>query len=339
MSWSFKLASEAFPYYRKMWDDLNRAHGNHLLLDSMFIEPLLRHFGNSRTLLGVCNEKKNPGLVLIEKTKLGFWQTFQPSQAPIGPLVLGNHEAVLDQMERLLLNLPGFAMGFSVTQQDPDFTPLNVQENEKVKVLNYITTSKITLKGTFEEYWKGRGKNLRQNLAKQHRRLEETGTDINLLVTRDSRGVAECLREYGRLEEAGWKGNSGTAVGAQNQQGRFYREIFENFCQRGEGVIYRFDLNGRTVASDLCLERGKMMIVLKTTYDETLKKFSPSYLMRCEIVKTLFEEGNITVLEFYGRVLDWHRKWTDELRTMFHVNFYRNSWIPRARSIIKTIRP
>jgi hypothetical protein len=130
MSWSFKLASEAFPHYREMWDDLNRAHGNHLLLDSMnsiphsllrgylmrtvnygsveypvacggdlllFLEPLLRHFGNSpRTLLGVCNEKKNPGLVLIEKTKLGFWQTFQPSQAPIALIVLGNHEAFLD---------------------------------------------------------------------------------------------------------------------------------------------------------------------------------------------------------------------------------------------------
>ena len=44
---------------------VNCAHGNHLLLNSMFFEPLLRHFGNSRTLLGVCNEKKNPGLVLL----------------------------------------------------------------------------------------------------------------------------------------------------------------------------------------------------------------------------------------------------------------------------------
>jgi GNAT acetyltransferase-like protein len=142
-----------------------------------------------------------------------------------------------------------------------------------------------------------------------------------LLVTRESRGVAECLREYGCLEEAGWKGNSGTAaMGAQNQQGRSYREVFENFCQRVEGVIYRFDLNGRRVASDLCLERGEMMIVLKATYDETIKEFSPSHLMRCEIGKILFEEGNITVLEFYERIRDWPRKWTEEIRNMFHVN-------------------
>ncbi|MCA9454603.1 MAG: GNAT family N-acetyltransferase [Nitrospiraceae bacterium] len=337
MAWSFKLASEAFPYHQEMWDDLNRANGNHLLLDSMFLGPLLRHFGNSHTLLGVCNDKRNPGMVLIEKTKFGFWQTFQPSQAPLGPLVLGNHEGVLDQIERLLHDLPGFALAFSVTQQDPDSTPFNVQENGKVKFLNYITTSKITLEGMFEEYWKRRGRNLRQNLAKQRRRLEEAGTKMNLLVTRDSRGVAECLREYGRLEEAGWKGISGTAVGAESQQGRFYKEVFENFCQRNEGVIYQLTLNGRVVASDLCLERGKVMIVLKTTYDETLEKFSPSFLMRYEIIKTLFEEGHIAVLEFYGRVQDWHRKWTDELRPMFHVDFYRNSWIPRVRLIIKLI--
>ena len=159
-----------------------------------------------------------------------------------------------------------------------------------------------------------------------------------MLVIRDSGGVAECLREFERLEEAGWKGKLGTAVGAQNKQGRFYRKVFENVCQWGEGVIWQFCLNGRTVASELCLERGGMLIALKTTYDETLKKFSPSYLMRCEIVKKLFEEDNTTVVEFYGRVCDWQRKWTDEQRTMSHINFFRNNWIHRIYSIIKKIR-
>ncbi|MDR4483569.1 MAG: hypothetical protein R3B95_10175 [Nitrospirales bacterium] len=55
------------------------------------------------------------------------------------------------------------------------------------------------------------------------------------------------------------------------------------------------------------------MIVLKTTYDETLEVLAKLF-DECEIIKTLFEEGHIGVLEFYGRVQEWHRKWTDEVR-------------------------
>jgi hypothetical protein len=45
--------------------------------------------------------------------------------------------------------------------------------------------------------------------------------------------------------------------------------------------------------------------------------------MREEATRTLFDEGRLGRIEFYGRVMEWHLRWTDEVRTMYHVNYYR----------------
>jgi hypothetical protein len=45
--------------------------------------------------------------------------------------------------------------------------------------------------------------------------------------------------------------------------------------------------------------------------------------MREEACRRLFEEGRIRRIEFYGKVMEWHTRWTDEVRTMYHLNYYR----------------
>lgn len=65
------------------------------------------------------------------------------------------------------------------------------------------------------------------------------------------------------------------------------------------------------------------MIVLKTAYDEALDHVSPGMLMREDEFRQVFDERQVTRIEFYGRVLEWHTRWTDEIRTLYHVNYYR----------------
>ena len=74
-------------------------------------------------------------------------------------------------------------------------------------------------------------------------------------------------------------------------------------------------------------------------YDETYAKHSPGYLLREEILKSLFTEGTIKSVEFYGKVHEgWTTKWTDELRTMYHFNMYRHSWVAGAKAVVKRLR-
>jgi hypothetical protein len=336
--WSFHTAVDAFPRYRGLWDEINRSTANHILLDSTFVGSLIRHFASTDTLLGISDDGGNPGMVLLQKVKKGFWQTFQPSQGPLGLILLGNREGAVEQIVELIRSLPGYPLGFSVTQQDSELTMFkDLSYFQTLETVDYITTSRINLTGTFEEYWKRRGRYYIDDLRRQSRRLQEQRIEMEFVVERDPGRMAKCIGDYGRLEGVGWKGEEGTAVTVDNSQGLFYRQILEAFSSKGEAVVYRLLFNGETVASDLCLNRNGMLVVLKIAYDESFKGFSPGKFIHREILKALFTEGKIKVLEWYGRVHDWQIRLGSTTRTMFHVNFYRHRWVGTTRRYVKGI--
>ncbi len=339
MGWRFHNALHSFPSFSKDWDCINRERGNHILLDSRFMESLLRHFGSEKMLLAVCENAAEPGMALIEPGKPGFWQTFQPGQSPLGAILLGgNGHGAGESIRELIYGLPGYALGFSVTQQDPDFTCFgNLNGTPAVETLDYIQTPRLTINGKYEDYWKQRSKNLTHNLLRQRRRLKERGESLEFAIDRSAESVAGAIQEYGLLESTGWKGAEGSAVSPENVQGRFYREMLQDFCERGEAVVYRLRLNGKTVASDLCLERDQTLFILKTAYDESVQGLSLGLLLHQELFQRTFDDGRIRAIEFYGQLRDWHTKWTNETRTMYHINFYRSAWVPKAREMLNSV--
>jgi CelD/BcsL family acetyltransferase involved in cellulose biosynthesis len=328
-----------FGKYQKRWDQLNRNRGNHILLDAIFVQSLIRHFASDQALLGVCGDDGTQGMVILDRVRRGFWQTFQPSQGPLGLILLPDGSDVEGQMGDLMRSLPGYSLGLSVLQQDPEFTAFaHVKDSRTAELCDYAATSGMRLSGSFDEFWKGTGRYFVDDLRRQARRLEEKGFRIDFKAERDPRRVAACIHDYARLEMSGWKGRDGSAVTAEGPQGLFYREVLENFCREGEGIIYQLLFNGDVVASDLCLERDGMTVVLKIAYDESLQGISPGKFLHREMLKRLFEQPKAQVLEWYGRVNEWQRKLGSIPRMMFHVNFYRNEWVPMARDLAKRAR-
>ena len=59
---------------------------------------------------------------------------------------------------------------------------------------------------------------------------------------------------------------------------------------------------------------------------------------RCEILRHVFDAGRLRRIEFLGRLQSWQIKWCDEVRTIYHVNYYRwpllanNDEVRRLRS-------
>jgi hypothetical protein len=334
-AWIFHSATDAFVRYRKLWDEIGQRTGRHILMDSAFVELLIKHFAAPRVLLGVSNGATHPAMALVEQAKQGFWQTFQPSQAPVGLISFSDSADAPAQIRSLIRSIPGYPLGFAILHQDPDFTLFgNLARSPNVERLEYIQTSRLRLTGTFEGYWKTRSHNLVHNLSRQRRRVAEQGGRLELVVDRKPERAADGIRIYGELESAGWKGQEDSAISAENLQGRFYRELLEHFCGRGEGAIYRLDFNGKPIASSLCLERDGMLVVLKITYDEKIERLSPGLLLHEAMLKSLFSEGRVKVVEYFGRYSDWHRKWTTETRVMYHLNVYRHAWVRAAKRYI-----
>jgi Acetyltransferase (GNAT) domain len=337
MKWNFYNAIEHFGEFRSDWDALNQTQNkNHILLDSRFVAALTKHFGSPETVLAVSSEGPKKGLALLERNGAGSWATFQPSQSPLGLILLSDKDDRCELLFGLMRALPGYTVLLSVLQQDPPYSPFTQgSEGSNIEILPYMDTPRMQISGTFEDYWGQRSKNLRHNLDRQTRRAKEQGICFELIANTHPEEMADSIREYGRIESAGWKSEGGTAIHESNAQGKFFTDIFEDFARTQEAVVYQLRLNGKVVATDLCLRRDGMLVVLKTTYDETVEKFSPALLMRREITREVFADGEINVVEFYGRLREWHKQWMTDARTMFHINAFRNLYVVHTRRLLK----
>jgi hypothetical protein len=93
------------------------------------------------------------------------------------------------------------------------------------------------------------------------------------------------------------------------------------------------------VAADLSVRDSGSVVVLKTTYDENFKSLSPGQLLHEDTFRHLFADPSLERIEFFGRVMDWHTRWTENVRTQYHVNYYRWAWLKalhrrlRARAV------
>lgn len=329
MNWSVYPA-DALQEHGAEWDTINDAASNLPILDSRFFRFLLEVSGTGNALLAICrDEKKAVAAGIFRRTKWGVWQTFQPSQAPLGAWVQRPSLSAGELLESLGVALPGFWLLIGLTQLDPEIISKPVSQGS-VRVLDYNRTARLTISGSLEDYWTARGKNLRKNLKRQRNRLAREELRTRLEHVLDVKDVGEAVDDYGVLESKGWKASEGTAMHPTNPQGRFYRGLLEDSCSRGEGSVFRYFYNDELVASDICLNRDGVLILLKTTYDEKQTTTSPSLLMREEIISELFQRGTIDRIEFYGRVMEWHTKWTTEFRELYHLNYFRWSCLSHA---------
>ncbi|MCS6944100.1 MAG: GNAT family N-acetyltransferase [Sutterellaceae bacterium] len=331
---------DRFDGFAGEWDQLATASAPHApFLRASFMRPLFKHFADGSERLLLATDGGQPvALAVVRRTRPGVWQTFQPAQAPLGAFVSQRNADVATLLRGAVAALPGMALSLGLTQQDP-LAMTRPADDGRIVTLDYIETAWIELEGSFEAYWDARGKNLRHNIRRQHAKLSEQGTAMRLETLTAVEQVLPGLRDYGALESAGWKAAQGTAIHVDNVQGRFYRDMLEAFCAERRGRIYRLWFDNRVVAVDLCIESDDTLVILKTTYDESVPQgFSPAVLLLHAAVQDLYRQQRIRRVEFYGKLMDWHKRWTDRSRCLYHVNYDRWPWVRRARAAWRSWR-
>lgn len=335
MSWTVMPASQ-FGVQMARWETLHATGAASPLLAADFVAALLASFADGRELLAWHDtDGITDAMTVLSPGGFGVWHTFQPSQAPVGLWLQRDDGAPGPLLRPLLARLPGPALLVGLTQCDPALMA-RPADAACLRTADYIRTARITMRGAggFDAFWEARGKNLRSNLKKQRNRLRQEGVTPRLDICRAPEQMAQAVADYGRLEGSGWKAAGGTAVDAANTQGHFYRAMLEAFAARGAASVYRYWFGDQLAAMDLCVEGGDCIVVLKTAYDEQLAgQLSPALLMREEACRQLFDDERFARIEFYGRVMEWHLRWTDEVRTMYHLNGYRFPGLARLHAM------
>ena len=311
------------------WDRLNAAQRDLPFMAARAIVSTLSVFGDGTERLLIAHEGNTVRAMFVLRAQGRFrWQTFQPSQLPLGAWVSEPQVQLLDVARDMLRGPLGLCLTLSITQVDPHIAP-RASDAPDCEHHDYIDTGWIDVQGSFEEYWNARGKNLRQNMRKQRAKLLTDGVKLTMRVLRDHADMAPAIARYGKLESGGWKAQEGTAIHPDNAQGRFYRELLEQASLQNEAVVYEYLFDERTVAMNLCLERDETLVVLKTTYEESIKSFSPAFLLRESELQEIYKQDKIKHIEYFGRLMDWHTKLTEQKRTIYHLTIFRWPFLKR----------
>ncbi len=306
------------------WDVLNqRLCRSNPVLDSRFVDALLKFFGTGDEYLCVLGLVDAPVAMCIMKPMgRGIWTTFLPSQAQIGPALLADGS----EISSLMRELPGVVGSVDFLCQDSAFGDLSSGAIPNVSK-DHALTMNISLEGGFDNYWEQRSKQLKKNFRRYEHRVEEDQLTQSFRRLSNRADVEQAVVRYGELESKGWKGNAGTAVGAENLQGRFYMTVMSCFAELGHAFAYELWLDDKLAASRLAIWSEGMIVILKTTYDETLDKYAPGRLLLREVIQSSFATHPGNVIEFYTNANADQLAWATGQRWIKHVNFPRSGLV------------
>lgn len=327
------LPSNQFTEIQNSWDKLNFRNNNQAVLTSNFVQSLLNTFASSELVL-VC-KYKDKDLVFagfFEPVSKYRWRVFQASQGPLGVFIVDGGKLDRTLINEIALQLPSKPWLIDFTQID---SACYASIANDLDMMHYITTGALDIPQDFEQYFASFSKNTRQNVNKAKNRLKKEGVERTLLIIDKPVEMAKYVALYGELESKGWKNALGTAVHADNEQGQFYIDMLTSMAEQGNAQIWCYQFDDKIVAIDLCVIHQKTLTILKTTFDEEYARYSPALLLKLDAYKAFSEQGTISRIEYYGKVMDWHRRLTCQERPLFHVTWARSQGVYRLLNWLK----
>jgi CelD/BcsL family acetyltransferase involved in cellulose biosynthesis len=307
------------------WDALlARLWGGHPLLDSRFVNGLLRHFGSADEYLciGKAQGGTDAAMCILRRRSRGVWETFLPSQAPIAPVLMADATGI----DALIRALPGWAVQLDLLCIDDRFGDLLVRNNGRPNATWHALSIFIDLRGGFESYWDGRPTKLRQNLRRYERKLAARGAIRTVAVT-DPSEIAAATRRYAAVESVGWKGIEGTAIAPGTKQLDFYIDLLTAFAAEGRAEVHELWLGSAMIASRMMIATENLLTSLKTTYLEEYADCSPSNVLLARVIRQAFDRHKGKSLEFYTNATHDRRVWSTGCQPIRHASFFRFPWM------------
>lgn len=260
------------------------------------VAPLLQHVGGAE-LLVVKQENEVLFAMPVKRRKfpsglLAHWTT---PLTPIGTPHVST-SAPASAFSVMLGALPVPLMVTSI-ETSGAFWNYASTRNAHFRIVDRWERACLRPRGSFAEWME---KNFSAKRRKEYKRLQarlsETGQyKAQELAATDS--AAEWIEDLLQLEQAGWKGQRGTALASDAGLVQASREGLTAMAQAGKLHMWRLQLDGRTIAIIHAVAEGNRMWLGRMAYDETLARFSPGVLLILHVTERLFAAGNIELAD------------------------------------------
>lgn len=132
----------------------------------------------------------------------------------------------------------------------------------------------------------------RKEYRRLRSRLGEQGK-LEFAARRPGDTLSHWVADFLHLEQAGWKGNSGTAVACLDDISGFLNATMPAFDASSRLLFWKLTLDGKTIATVFGLICGRKAWLIKIAYDEAHARFSPGVLLMLDVTCDLLERGDI----------------------------------------------
>jgi CelD/BcsL family acetyltransferase involved in cellulose biosynthesis len=132
----------------------------------------------------------------------------------------------------------------------------------------------------------------RKEIQRLERRLAESGR-LEFSELSPDQDPLPWIDAFLALEASGWKGRDGTALAADPEQRRFFREGAAALAAEGRLWVLGLSLEGEWIALKCNFLAGRGGFAFKIAYDEKFSRFSPGVLLEIETISRLHQRPEI----------------------------------------------
>jgi CelD/BcsL family acetyltransferase involved in cellulose biosynthesis len=161
----------------------------------------------------------------------------------------------------------------------------------------------------------------RSDLRRAQRIAERLGGARCEVISPTPAELAPILDEAFRVEAAGWKGRTGTALALDAERGEFYRRYAHAAAGEGTLRLCFLRIGGRAAAMQFAVEIGGRFWLLKIGYADEFARCSPGNLLVMETIQYAARAG-LKSYEFLGTAEPWIGMWTSQVRPCISVRAY-----------------
>ena len=191
----------------------------------------------------------------------------------------------------------------------------------------------LRLEGTWESYLASLKPKFRSNLRNRLKRLQQLGP-IEFELVRERAACDPALEDAFSIEQSGWKGEEGSAIGSDPALKAFYTEWGEHAADEGWLRLWFLRLNGRRVAFEYDLEFRGTLYCMKIGYEPELQPYAAGQVLKTGVLERAFQDG-LREYNFLGVMDEAKRSWTSEGRPLQWVHVYNGSLLPRLHHAFK----
>ncbi len=194
----------------------------------------------------------------------------------------------------------------------------------------------LPLENNYDDYLKKRSGKFRNYLKRIEKKITFSG-NIDFHEIEDLGGINDAYRALLEIEIKSWKHEHGTAISSISRQEKFYEELCVSANENGWLHMLFLYMDDKPIAYNMGLLKDSKYYYIRTSFDEELRRYGPSTLLRAQLIKRLISD-RVEYFDFPGEPYEWERQWTEEMRWHRSLEVYNDTLKGKLYSAYRTYK-